>query len=192
MRSLSIDGYWNSRRHPEFAFREAINDSHKNVVLVAPTLGPGSEAGRIVNRGGFDWYLNLVMSGLARVGPWARFRLRPHVGDIILACHSGGGLPMRTLADGKDRFAASIRECWGFDCLYNKGDADIWARWARVHPQSRLFIHHKKSTRFQSDLLKGKSLPNVSVEWSRARNHDWVPITHWAQRLQQAGFLRSH
>lgn len=106
---------------------------------------------------------------------------------------------MRLLARGADRYAASIRECWGFDCLYvhqhrpTAGDAEAWAGWAQQHPQSRLFIYYlgKTKTEFESKLLQGKSLPNVSVEASRARNHDWVPITHWAQRLQQAGFLRN-
>ena len=27
---------------------------------------------------------------------------------------------MRLLATGSDRSAANIRECWGFDCLYNR------------------------------------------------------------------------
>jgi hypothetical protein len=188
--ALAIDGYWNARLNPQRAFREGVNDSHKSLVLVAPTLGPKSEAGRLVQPRGLDGYLDRVMAALAKDGPWAGTGLRPYVGDIILACHSGGGLPMRMLAVGGGKYASAVRECWGFDCLYNQGDARIWAQWARQHPQAKLHIHYQKTTTRESELLQAQALPNVSVERSHARGHEWVPITHWFQRIAQAGFLR--
>jgi peptidoglycan hydrolase-like protein with peptidoglycan-binding domain len=187
---LTIDAYWNAMLNPQRAFREGVNDSHKSLVLVAPTLGPKSEAGRLVQPGGLDAYLSRVMAALAKEGPWANSGARPYVGDIILACHSGGGLPMRMLAVGGGKYASAVRECWGFDCLYNQGDANIWAKWARQHPQAKLHVHYQKTTTTQSELLQTQALPNVSVERSHARGHEWVPITHWAERIEQAGFLR--
>jgi len=37
--------------------------------------------------------------------------------------------------------------------------------------------------------LKQKNLPNVHVQRSTARGHNWVPITHWRERLQSSAFL---
>ncbi len=40
---ITIDSYWNASKHPEFALREAIVGSGKNVILVAPLLGQRSQ-----------------------------------------------------------------------------------------------------------------------------------------------------
>ena len=47
-RHLTIDQYWDRQRFPYGAFREGVNASGRNVILVAPTLGAHSEAGRLV------------------------------------------------------------------------------------------------------------------------------------------------
>src|SRR5215510_7733859 len=36
----SIEGYWDARKFPFFDFRKGVTESGKNVILVAPTLGP--------------------------------------------------------------------------------------------------------------------------------------------------------
>jgi hypothetical protein len=186
--STSIQGYWNAAANPQWALREGLNDSGKNAILVAPTLGPKSQAGTLVSGGGFDAYLDRVMSGavskgLVEEGTQAR--------NIILSCHSGGGLPMRTIANGSDRLASQIRECWGFDCLYNTGDASIWTRWAKADPGfRRLYVYFLGSTVTQSTLLANARVLNVTVEKSTARGgHNWVPIEHWKDRIQAAPFL---
>lgn len=188
--SLQIDGYLDGRRYP-WPLREGLNESRKNAILVAPTLGPHSQTGRLTGRGGFDAYLDQVMSALAAHGP--HNGQTPQPGNIILSCHSGGGLPMRSLALSGQRYTPQIKECWGFDCTYNKYDDTEWARWGRSRPDARLYIYYIASTRTQVLSLKLKRLqtPNVFVAPSNARGHDWVPITHWRERIQAAAFLRN-
>jgi hypothetical protein len=190
----SIDAYWDIRHSPYWPLREGVNESRKNVILVAPTLGPRSQTGNLTRPGGFDAYLNQVVAALKQHGPYARVQQPPTVGNIILVCHSGGGWPMRQLAVGRDRYASQIRECWGFDCTYNRGDDTVWAQWARSHANARLYIYYMANTQTQplSLSLKRQNVPNVFVERSTARGHDWVPITHWRERLQGAGFLISN
>ena len=185
---LTIDGYWNRQQSAHWPLREGVNDSQRNVILVAPTLGPRSQTGRLTQAGGLDAYLDQVLSALTAYGP---HRTKPRVANIILACHSGGGYPMRRLATGNDRYATLIRECWGFDCTYNTGDDTLWAQWARSHPQSRLYIYYLANTRTErlSLSLKRKNVPNVFVKASSANGHNLVPIAHWRERIQSAPFL---
>jgi hypothetical protein len=196
----SIDRYWRSRYWP---LRENINESHKNVILVAPTLGPHSQAGRLIERGGLNWYLDQVLASLRQHSLFAQAQRPPTVGTIILACHSGGGSPMFRLAKfkGGGGYAEKIVECWGFDCLYaNKPDdpekegkqawlAGEWARWANSHKTSKLYIYYLGSTKETSEKLKAKNLSNVFVEKSTAPGHCQVPITHWLRRIREARFL---
>lgn len=184
----SIARYWNRNIHSYFDFREGINASRKNVVLVAPTLGPRSEAGRLVRPGALDWYLDTVLGALRRYAP----DQAPQSGirHLILACHSGGGLPMRQLATLPSRKAGMIRECWGFDCLYNRGDEPTWAKWAAAHPTSRLFIHYGSGgTAHKSEALRKMAPPNIFVEGRGTLGHNLVPKAHWIQRLKAATFL---
>ncbi len=196
----SIDRYWRSRYWP---LREKINESRKNVILVAPTLGPRSQAGRLIERGGLNWYLDQVMASLKRHRLFAQAHQPPTVGNIILACHSGGGSPMLKLAKfkGDGGYPDKIVECWGFDCLYaNKPDdpekerkqawlAGEWARWVSLHQDAKLYIYYLGSTKGTSEKLKAKNLPNVFVEKSTAPDHCQVPITHWQRRIRETRFL---
>jgi hypothetical protein len=169
-----------------FALREALNETGKNVLLIAPTLGPRSEAGRLVAAGGFDQYLSDVFSGLAAQNHLPR---GASPANLVLACHSGGGLPMRRIALGLDAQAQRIRECWGFDCLYNTGDPESWARWARSKSGVRLFVYYLGSTEKFSTQLRSMRVPNVTVERSTARGHNFVPLAHLKERVRQALFL---
>jgi len=191
---VPIDGYWSSRRPPVyFPLREELNHSNKNVILVAPTLGPKSEYGLLTKPARFNQYLDQVMAALQAYGPYKTQRHSPAVGKIILSCHSGGGNPMRRLArlKGKGGYADHISECWGFDCLYNTADEVLWAEWARSHPRAKLFVYYLGSTKRNSEKLKAKNLPNVFVARSHASGHYWVPKAHWRPRIQQASFLRN-
>jgi hypothetical protein len=184
----SINQYW--RQH-WYAFREGVNDGHKNVILVTPTLGQFSETGSLTRPGGFDRYIDQVMAALIAYGPYVG--QSPRVGNIILACHSGGGYPMRVLALSSQRYTPLIRECWGFDCTYNRGDDTEWARWARQHPSAKLYIYYrlKSDTALYSKPLQDQNLPNVtvvSVEPQRVK-HEEVPITYWSTRIREASFL---
>jgi hypothetical protein len=185
--SVSIDGYWRSRSWP---LREELNRSGKNVVLVAPTLGPKSQAGWLTDPKGLETYIDQVIAALIAYGRSARAGRSATLGNIILASHSGGGKPMRQLALGSQRYADRIRECWGFDSLYAKSvDPKLWAQWATSRPDSKLYIYYLGSTEQLSKQLQDRQLPNVWVEQSTARNHCVVPIEHWKGRIRASEFL---
>jgi peptidoglycan hydrolase-like protein with peptidoglycan-binding domain len=185
-RRLSIDQYWNADRFAYGGFREGVNASGRNVILIAPTLGSRSEAGDLLKPGGLDTYLAKVLGVLSKGVPSG-------LGNLILACHSGGGKPMRALAGGSDKALANLRECWGFDCTYNSGDDVFWAKWARSKPSARCYFYYIKNspTARLSEALRDKRVPNAMVLPSKDNRHNYVPITHWRERLQGAGFLRA-
>jgi hypothetical protein len=188
----TIKEYWNQQKSPHWAFREGINNSGKNVILIAPTLGPASQAGKLLSPGGFDRYLEQVLAALST--HLFQSRRSPDIGNIILACHSGGGSPMRQLASAGQRYTARIRECWGFDCLYNPCDEQTWMNWAYQRPDAKLYIHYGNGgTAKRSENLKllARNLPNIAVEGSTRLGHNIVPITHWRNRILAAPFLNS-
>lgn len=139
--ATSISEYWNSPRHPtlkSFLFREEVNRSGKNVVFVAPRLGPYSEVGKLGEPGGVRKFLDQVLDGLWRQGPHVGRPSAPTVRSLILAAHSGGGAPLRQLAKilGDDAtYKDKLKECWGFDSIYGvkDKDAEFWSEWAAGH-----------------------------------------------------------
>ncbi|HJZ81051.1 MAG TPA: amidohydrolase family protein [Pyrinomonadaceae bacterium] len=64
--AVTIKGYWDGARFPFFALREEAAASGQNVILVAPSLGPVSEAGSLVKRGGFDSFMQQVIEPYLR------------------------------------------------------------------------------------------------------------------------------
>jgi hypothetical protein len=196
--SLTINQYWNQGFYPFFAFREGVNASGKNVILVAPTLGPRSEAGTLIQGNGFDTYIEQVLAAIRTYyAPSMMFDRPLSLGNLILACHSGGGLPMRHIATSKASYAAKIRECWGFDCTYNTGDDTHWVQWAKRNPSSRLSIYYiansqtaRLSTRLQT-YAKQQKLANVLVSPSSTGDHNKVPIAHWMHRIKSTPFLKN-
>jgi len=198
--SDSIDAYWSEKPFRDkrlgdklFTLRKEINCTGKNVILVAPTLGPKAQFGGLTNPRIFEAYLNDVLAALTEYGPYQNVGTGLTYGNIILACHSAGGVPMRQLARGEHAYADRISECWGFDCLYHaKGSnpAEEWAEWADEHKNARLFIHYLKGTRPLSEDLKNSHKPNVVVEKSTATNHCVVPKIHWQQRLKASSSLK--
>jgi hypothetical protein len=204
---VSIDGYWNSSKFPFFAFREGVTASAKNVILVAPTLGPRSQAGSLTRAGGFDAFLNQIMAALVAHGPYKKAASPPNRANIILACHSGGGSAMLRIAMKNDSRVGNIQECWGFDCLYS-GYADKaktkklftqpenWLAWAKSYKNKKLFIYFCdakgcQSTKRESEYLANnvKKPPNVIVVRSSAKDHFWVPLAHWKERIRNTPFL---
>jgi hypothetical protein len=148
--ATAVREYWNSPDHPvlkSFLLREEVTKSGKNVILVVPPLGPSSEAGKLVEDGGVQAFLDRVVEGLTKDGPFADRGKPPTVRHLILAAHSGGGVPLRrlALALGKDdRYREAVKECWGFDSIYGVRDRDaaFWADWAKDHPQSRVRMYY--------------------------------------------------
>jgi hypothetical protein len=143
--TLSINQHWNAAFYPYFAFREGVNASGKNVILVAPTLGPRSQSGRLIQHGGFDAYMDQVMAFLSSYGPHKKLNQAPTVRNIILACHSGGGASMQKIANATNsKYGSQIGEYWGFDCTYG-GDADAWRKWAKAHPSGKVYIYYRRT-----------------------------------------------
>jgi uncharacterized protein YcbK (DUF882 family) len=183
----SIKEYWDGKKFPFFALREGLNDSGKNLILVAPTLGPKSETGILTNPGELNKYLGQVMASLKAYGPYKDLKQDPMVGSLILACHSGGGSPMLKLAKlkGSGGYADKIVQCWCFDSLYaNKLDdpddekerkqkwlAGEWADWANSDKDAKLFVYsYDGRPTATSEKLKKKKFKynNVCVVWSTA------------------------
>lgn len=99
---------------------------------------------------------------------------------------------MRQLALTRQRYSPNLRECWGFDCLYNTDDDILWAQWAQSNPDAKLYIYYLSATEENSTKLQRYQILNVFVEKSSARGlraHDWVPISHWKYRIQETKFL---
>jgi hypothetical protein len=87
--------------------RQRLNASGRNVILVAPTLGPKSEPGNLTAHGGLDLLLGRALAAI-----------RAHAGDgwpdvltlrsLIIACHSGAGVDERELVGGTGRALAMV------------------------------------------------------------------------------------
>jgi hypothetical protein len=144
--ATSVKEYWGSPDHPvlrSFLLREEINKSGKNVIMVVPTLGPVSDFGELKEEGGVQKYLASILEGLEK--EWGRKPLR--VRNIILAAHSGGGVPLRRLAQvlGNDpSYKRKLKECWGFDSIYGvrDKDAEFWSGWASEHPEAKVSMFY--------------------------------------------------
>jgi len=87
----AIVQYWNSRRFPYGAFREGVNASARNLVLVAATLGSRSEAGNLLKHGGLDAFLRQALAVLRAYGQQSSAGFAPALSNLIFSCHSGGG-----------------------------------------------------------------------------------------------------
>jgi hypothetical protein len=118
--ATAVREYWNSPKHSvlkSFLFREEVNRSGKNVILVVPALGPFAEAGKLTDDGGMQGFLGRIVDGLVENGPHAGRAKRPTIRHLILAAHSGGGAPLRRIAQmlGDDvSFKDKVKECGGF------------------------------------------------------------------------------
>jgi hypothetical protein len=162
--ATSVGEYWNSPKHPilkSFLFREEINKSGKNVILAVPTLGPFAEVGKLKEAGGIQDFLDRVLDGLWRSGPHAGLANRPTIRHLILAAHSGGGVPLRRLAQvlgDDDVFKEKLKECWGFDSIYGvkDRDAEFWSDWARGHAGTKVAMFYIFT---EKDVGKNPKLP---------------------------------
>lgn len=118
--SPSIKSYLNYKAQEYFNFRKIINASGKNVVFVAPTLGPRSQYGNLGND--FDNYIDQVIAAIngyvfIKLNLDGQFNLR----NLIIASHSGGGSAMLNIVEqSKSTYAKRIKAIWGFDSWYNR------------------------------------------------------------------------
>jgi hypothetical protein len=175
--------------------REGVNASGRNVILVAPTLGPLSQANALTRRSGLDDFVAGCLSALRAHGAseWPdTLSLR----NLIIACHSGGGAPEREIAAGGDRALMSLRECWGFESLYQDADLTFWPTWARAHRDNRLLLFFRPHNSPDNakmvqrcEFLGALGFPNVRATLSDAASHMLVPLTHWQACLRGAPFI---
>ncbi|HEU0034191.1 MAG TPA: hypothetical protein VFQ53_26365 [Kofleriaceae bacterium] len=168
---------------------ERVAESRKNVILVAPTLGLQSESGSLRTPGGLDRYLASVLGALASHATWSG--RRPLLRHLIVAAHSGGGAPMARVAAARDVAArAHLRECWGFDCFYNRGDMDTWLAWAKQYPDRTLYGYwNDSSTKVNVQRLIGSGLPNIRIARVKRPGH-WTALEDFpTERLDRASFL---
>lgn len=120
--SMTIENYLTL---PHFAaLLDAVTASGKNLLFVAPSLGPAAE-GDTLRASGIDWYLGEVFKGSHASGVHKGQAAPPKLRNLALACHSGGGRLMLALATAMlttppPSAAGALRECWGFDCLYDQ------------------------------------------------------------------------
>ncbi|MGC2658574.1 MAG: hypothetical protein WA324_11510 [Bryobacteraceae bacterium] len=186
--TMTIDDYW--ANYPHFKFRQFVNGGNKNVVLAAPSLGPSSQAGALMNRGGLAWYLDQVLAALPAYS--STFKSTPVLGDLVIACHSGGGHPMRTIATTTQQYTDNIVELWGFDCLYDDVDPTAWTNWAKGNGQKRLIVRYGSGGTDGHSLSLQKmaaKLSNVDVQGSTGTEHNKVPVTYWQRFMRQAIFF---
>src|SRR5207253_968366 len=109
--ALTIDQYLGTI--PNYKFREYINKSqYTNFVLVAPSLGKGSNAGDLTGKPqanvpagkkgvpapvGLDQYLAVVLAGIREHAPKQVNGVAPNIQSLILAAHSMGGVHTHNL-----------------------------------------------------------------------------------------------
>jgi hypothetical protein len=185
---LNIYDHWSRTRYRHYRFREELNLTERSIVLIAPTLGPGSQAGWLTDAGGLDRFLEKVRQelvaspvGISASATW---------GKLVLASHSGGGRPMRQIATATNKLGGNITECWGFDCLYNDDDVAAWPGWAQQGGK-RLYIYYGDggTAKRSKDLLaeaRRQWLANLTiyVDGSTSTPHVEVPIKYWRERIQ--------
>jgi hypothetical protein len=193
-KNASIKTYWQDSR---FALREKIESARKNVILVAPTLGPKSEPGWMTQKGGLDRFLSKVLDGLKQQNLLPAGAM---LGNLILAGHSGAGKYLRQIIGLTDKAVQNLREVWLFDALYygkNKGNKpnyliNNWASWAKQHPNVSIFAYYQKNGEpaIASLGLASKGLKNY-VALDALKSHCLIPGASIEERVKVSSNLQS-
>jgi len=120
----TINQYWAGKLH-NIRLRHDVNESGKQVVLIAPTMGesPGSalnaDMGIFRDPGGADGFLAEVARWIRKYVPqYIAKGVTPGIGNIVLAGHSGAGA---ILSQQAKTMKSHICEVWGFDSMYAQG-----------------------------------------------------------------------
>jgi hypothetical protein len=110
-------------RHKDFkSIPSTVGDSGKNVVLVAPTLGPKGEVGSPDKfLPGQPWQLLDAARARVQAG-FRRTMLKP--GKVILAGHSGAGPRILALLNRGDAELSRVIAVWALDSFY--GGTTLW------------------------------------------------------------------
>jgi hypothetical protein len=160
-----------------------VNAGNKNVILVAPTLGASSQSGNLTSSGGLSRYLDQVLDALQAYASFSS----PALGNLVIACHSGGGSPMLQIATTTQRYSDNIQQLWGFDCLYGDVEAS-WLQWAQQNSSKLLLIRYGSSTPERSRTLMriAAKQSNINVDGNEGTPHNRVPETYWNRFMRRA------
>jgi hypothetical protein len=120
----TINQYWGGNLH-NIRLREDINETGKQAVLIAPTMGefPGSvlnpDMGIFRDPGGGDAFLGEVAQWIGKyVHQYRDKGITPGIGNVVLAGHSGAG---GILSQQAKSMKSNVCEVWGFDSMYGQG-----------------------------------------------------------------------
>jgi hypothetical protein len=198
---MAIDRYWSERTSPQAPLREGVAASRKSVILVAPTLGPKSQASALARPGGLDLYLKRVLHALGAHGT-SPSTAAPKLRHLVLAAHSGGGIWMLKMARGNDVAAREhLRQCWGFDSFYHPAiETRDWPDWARRYPDKTLFGYFAtdacKDGRCYGPrtvacrIEKNGPPPNLRMLKAKKQGDHFGPLRdHFRERIASAAFL---
>ena len=138
---------------------QAVIDSERRIVLVAPhlgyyenkekssyiasALGGGKTSEHYLDQvldAVSDWYLSTLVVGNAASKTPPKFQ----IADLYVAGHSGGGVAIQSSVAALGKYKDALRGCWGFDCLYGSGES--WNQWARAQPLIPLYFYFGKGT----------------------------------------------
>jgi hypothetical protein len=124
-----------------------------------------------------DSYLAKVLEGLASfldskgqalTGGDGKPRTAFVIKNLILACHSGGGVAMRAFVGGLGtNNKAALKGCWCFDCLYGGDDADFWFKRG---PSAAPFYAYYNDTETNAKSLLKKMGHERDAEFSEGGN----------------------
>jgi hypothetical protein len=124
-----------------------------------------------------DSYLAKVLEGLASfldskgqalTGSDGKPRTGFTIKNLILACHSGGGVAMRAFVGGLGTTnTAALKGCWCFDCLYGGDDADFWFKRG---PNAAPFYAYYNDTATNAKSLLKKMGHERDAEFSEGGN----------------------
>jgi hypothetical protein len=67
------------------------------------------------------------------------------LGNLYLACHSGGGTGMLDVLASLGSLKDKLKECWGFDCIYS---ADGYVSAARSNPKVKFYLYFGQGSKF--------------------------------------------
>ena len=132
--------------------RQAVLDSKKDVVLIAPFLGYKDKdksgawvgeygVGELGGHVGCQRYLEQVLQALADNQGISKIE----VDNLILAGHSAGGGSVKTVSGALGTFDSKAKEFWGFDCLY--GAASKWDVWVRGLSGAKVYFYFGDGTK---------------------------------------------
>lgn len=176
----TINQYWHGD-YNKITLREDLNASQKNAVLIAPTMGyyPGrglkgnSDLGIFREAGGATCFLDHVMKWIGKYEPrYADNGIVPHVGQIVLAGHSGGGSPMHLQMES---LKSKLCEIWCFDVVY--WGVEDWVKFAKQNPTKKItFYYAVQSLDSLQELQKqAKGIGNIEIK--AAGSHHFPALT---------------